>query len=173
MTLTYIKPEVIPNEDFVFRNIHVIQYKKWQPQGIRPNESDFSHRYINGEREDGLSVNWEKYCSIETAFILLGLQKRKDGVSYIDPKEFKLIKLNVGDIRELDILSDSDILVIHDPIEDNIGHSLICFDEYIEDQVRLKLCELVESYTNRIEYPTDFSIILKEIEKRKKQMKIE
>ncbi len=128
--------EVIPDEDFVYRNISFFQWKKHKPKN-RPNEADFV------PDSDGLSVNWDRYCSLTQAAVLLGLNKNAKG-NFINPRDFRIIKFNVGELRKI-TLSDGDGIkdVIHDPLLNNYSHSLICFDD--DEEIRLKICDLVEA----------------------------
>lgn len=137
MSLEVSISEIIPNEHHVFRNVHCAQYNKWIAKRI-PNESDFSLK----PNEDGLSVNWQHYCNINEVFILLGTQKNKKQ-EFRNPKEFKVIKFNVGDLRNLNLLIDNYIDVKHDPQVENYAHSLVCYRD--DEEVRLKLCDMVSS----------------------------
>lgn len=143
-----IAKEIIPNEDNVYRNIHFSQLKKYKPKR-RPNETDF----IPGE--DGLSVNWDKYCTIDYAFILIGLHKKNNG-NYLKPNEFQIIRFNVGELRDIKLVDDKRIDdVVHDPQIENKSHSLVCFND--DEEIRLKMCDIVEAdYDNRVLKPDSF-----------------
>ena len=150
----------IPNEDYVFRNTPLFQFKQWSENKRRPNEADFIPDL------DGLSVNWEKYCTLEEVFILIGLSKNRSG-NYLDQRNFKTIQFNVGVLRSLTRLEGDPIDVIHDPKENNYSHSLVCYSED-EEEIRVKLCELVhQNYESMVMKPADFSSIEKQIEKLK------
>ncbi len=149
--------EDIPNEDYVFRNIHCAQHKKWKAKRT-PNESDFSLR----PGEDGLSVNWDKYCSLAHAFILVGIQKDRN-LQFRNPAEFKIIKLNIGEVRNLSTLG-MEVDVRHDPLQDNKAHSLICYED--AEEIRLKLCDLV-SNTEQPLLTIDFELINNQLEERR------
>lgn len=163
--LENIPIETIPSEHFILKRVNVAEIKNRWSSKRRPSEVDFMHRIIDGEREDGISTQWEKYCSLTELFIRVGVQKnRKD--EYMNPKHFKAIKLNVGDIRALEVLIDVD--VIHSPLSpDDYGHSLICFEEDGSDEVRLKLCDLVENHPGNLYYPEDFTEIIKIVEEKR------
>ena len=153
--------EDIPNEDFVYRNVPLFFYQKWSSKR-RPNESDFMLR----EGESGLSVNWNKYCTPEENFVLIGLKKSAKSGKYLDPKTFRAIILNVGDVRSLNLTSNEPINIIHKPLKEptiNIAHAeILCEDE---DEFRLKLCELIESYPDPFLKP-DFNKVIEELKKR-------
>lgn len=144
-----IPDEFIPDEDYVLRNVHFAQYKRWNAKRI-PTESDFTLR----PNEDGLSVNWEKYCSLNSAFLLLGVQKDKND-NFRNPSDFKILRLNVGQIRRL--VSDDSVDVKHNPLAINHAHSLVCYED--EEEIRLKLCDLVATVENPL-----LTIDFKEIE---------
>lgn len=129
-----VESKEILDEDSIFRNIHCASYKKWFPKR-RPNEADFRFD------KDGMSVTWEKYCTLTELFIILGLQKNKSG-QYRNPKGFKVIKFNVKELRNLVLSTGETLDVMYAPTKENIGHSLVCCpsDELV-DEVRLKLCE--------------------------------
>lgn len=141
-----VKLTEIPNEDSIFRNIHCASYKKWSPKR-RPNEADFRFD------KDGMSVTWEKYCTLTELFIIIGLQKNKSG-QYRNPKEFKVIKFNVKQLRNLILSTGETLKVIYSPTEENIGHSLVCCpNEELLDEVRLKLCDMVETFEEPLIQP--------------------
>ena len=167
MNLTTIPIEVIPDKDWVFRNIHFSQYKKWTDSKRRPDESDFILRIdpATGQKETGLSVKWDKYCTVHSIFVNKGLGKTRNGKD-VNPKDFKVVKLNVGDIRNIKLLTDEKIDVIHKPEPNNDSHSEICCED--EDEIRLKLCDLVQSYQNAVLVP-NFDEVNTEIEIIKKE----
>ena len=152
-------PELIPDGDYIFRNVHVMQSRKWHNTKT-PNTSDFALR----PDERGLSVNWDKYCTTNDIFIMIGLRKTKSGKDYQNPSDYKLIKLNVGDVRKISLLITEIIDVLHRPELNNKAHSEICCED--EDEIRLKLCELVESYEDPIIKP-DIPMLIVELEKRR------
>ena len=117
-SITAIPTEIIPNEDFVYRNIHVMQSRKWVNYR-RPNETDFSLK----SGEEGLSVNWDKYCTLVGIFVLLGLQKLKDGINYRNPRDFKVMKFNVGEIRDIKLVNNEIVDIIHKPELNNKAHA--------------------------------------------------
>jgi hypothetical protein len=93
--------EVIPNQDFVFRRVHVNEGINWPDiHKIQPN--------IFRSDQDGMSVNWNKYA---TADETLGSNPTKNGV----------IKLEVGKIRH----EPEHLDVIHTPIHSNRAHSSV------------------------------------------------
>lgn len=162
--------QIISDCDYIFRNVHNSSYNKWKPR-TTPNEANFKH-YVNpedGKREDGLSVSWQNHCSLDNVFILLGLKTKKkgDGVIYLNPKEYKVIKLKVGDIKDLNLVTESIISVVHNPTPNNYGHALICFEEEGEEEIRLKLVDLAASYGWNPMTSNNFDEIIKEIETRK------
>jgi hypothetical protein len=147
----------------VYRNVHVVQYKKWQSKK-QPNPSDFLLR----PGESGLSVNWERYCSSNEIFIKLGLIKNKAGSAYLNPKEFKAIIIKVKDIRSIELLSGQFVNVVHKPEVDNRAHAEIqC--ELNDEEVRLKLCEIVEGYENPLIIP-DMDIIEPALQQRRETL---
>ena len=127
--------EDIPNEDFVYRNVHRMKFKDWETPRT-PNEADFSLR----ENETYLSSNWNKYCTELDIFIMLGLQKTPKG-NWRDFMEFKSIKLSVGKLRGMQLTEPNAVLVNHKPEDDNHSHSAIITEDDVE--FRLKLCDLV------------------------------
>jgi hypothetical protein len=153
--------EKILDEHFVFRNIHFISYKKWEPKR-RPNETDFVFD------EDGMSVTWETKCDIVELFVILGMSKSRKG-NFLNPKEFKVIKLNVGDLRTLELSNDYKLDVHHSPTPENIGHaSVVCqnFSDEIITEIRLKLCDMVEKFEQTLHEP-DYSEVQKILHTRK------
>jgi hypothetical protein len=142
--------EVIPDEDNVYRNVPTIHIGRWV-SSRQPKESDFTLR----EGEIGLSVNWDKYCTLNEAFVKIGLERTpKNPAIYRNPKDFKVIKINVGDLRKIKLLSEVPVTVIHDPIDipvANRSHSLICSED--QDEFRLKLCDLISSFEDIFENP--------------------
>ena len=90
--------EEIPDKDHVFYRIHI--------ENIRDNT------IIPGafrQRDDGMSVDWDKYGSPE----------RLKNVA-IEPEKNGIVKFSVKKIRENNLLS-----VDHDPLPDNRAHSLV------------------------------------------------
>jgi hypothetical protein len=155
-----LEKKYIPNEDFVFRDIHFTVFKKWSENKRKPNEADFI------PDPDGLSVNWETYCTPEERFVIIGTSKKANG-DYKNHKEFKAIRFNVGLIRSITTIEGDNIDVIHDPQEDNYSHSLIYYSED-DEEIRVKLCDIVhENYDSMVLKPSDFPSIEKQIEKLK------
>lgn len=137
--------EIIPDEDYVFRQIHKEQFKKKDSRF--PSERHFS---LN-EGEKGLSVNWERYCSVERNWILIGLSYRHNSTSYKDPALFHVFRINVGVLRVVQGVED----VIHDPVyneppllgkPNNRSHSLIKYSN--DEEYRLKLSDLADMVGN-------------------------
>ena len=153
--------EIIPSEDHVFRNVTIIQFKQWKND--QPNPSDFMLR----EGETGLSVNWDKYCTIDEVVYGIGMSLTKKRTQYQDPRTYKIIKFGVADIRLIKLMEDGESLdVIHCP-DDNrpkpldIAHSEIRL--VVDDEVRLKLSELVKSYDPPV-VEIDLNPILQKLE---------
>lgn len=96
----------IYDEDFVLRRVPTFLPNYVKPDGTI---SSFAFRLRTGE--NGLSVDVEKFSSFEKATL-----RRKD---------FRLLKLNVGQIRN-EVNEGLD--VIHDPLPDNEAHALITGD---------------------------------------------
>ncbi len=121
--------EVIPNSNNVFRNVSVGQVNNWAKGKRRPNPADF----VLKEEEEGLSVNWDKYFNINDIFVNIGLKKtKKDQTKYLDPKAFRVIKFNVGDLRNIELITNNHVNVIYklffEPPLCNRPHTEICYD---------------------------------------------
>ena len=72
--------------------------------------------------------------------------------------DFKVIKFNVGELRNIRLFDDKQIDdVVHDPLESNYSHSLICFQD--DEEIRLKLCEIVERNYETLVLKGDFEFI--------------
>ena len=94
----------ISNEDNVLRRVPT-----FLPNYIK-DDGTISRMAFSPKRDaKGLSVDLEKLSSFEKA-------------SLNQPDRFRILKVNVGIIRN-DINDGLD--VIHDPVEDNVAHSLI------------------------------------------------
>lgn len=100
-----VKVKNIPDNDFLFRNFNLKLIVK--PRGYFAHEVPINA--FRDEKGDGISTAWEKYCSA----------KKLRRLSKI-PKFNGVIKMNVGNIRKIPVLS-----VIHNPKMRNYGHSLI------------------------------------------------
>jgi hypothetical protein len=128
--------EEIPDNHFVFRSI---RYSGWSKQNKkRPQEACFS------PVPDGLSVNWEKHCDLQNVFVILGASKNIGNGKYKDFREFRAIKFQVSEIKNIELLEPSDIDVVHNPQPGNYSHSLVCYDENNEE-IRIKLADIVEA----------------------------
>lgn len=132
------KIEIIPDIDFVLRQVPVTQTA---PSGRRvPNEAAFKLR----PRENGLSVNWEKYLDVKGNYILLGLTFNNKN-TFNEYTSFKIFRLEVGYIRSISGVTD----VLHDPVfrgeptlvgqPNNRAHSLIICDD--DEEIRMKLSD--------------------------------
>ena len=138
-------PEKIPNQDFVFRNVHFTQRT-----GRIPNEAAFKLR----QGETGLSVNWDKYIDVKGCYILIGLSYSNSN-KFNDYTAFKIFKLQVEYIRSIDGIND----VIHMPVfngapppigkPNNQAHSeILCIDD---EEVRVKLADYCHNnYANSL-----------------------
>lgn len=153
--------EQIPNNDNVFRQVPVMHLTKISKKKRIPNEANFK------PDPDGLSVNWEKYCSSNRCYQLLGLTHNRKG-EFINITSFKLIKLNVGDIRDINGIND----IIHDPTPyrgvgkpQNDGHALIKYND--DAEIRLKLADYASD--KLVEKP-DFAQLENEIAQLKKRL---
>ncbi len=100
-----LKVKIIPDKDFLFRNFNIKLIIT--PRGYDSHEVPINA--FRAEKSDGISTAWEKYCSAKK---LRRLSKT--------PKFNGVIKLNVGKVRKIPILS-----VNHEPTMKNYGHSLI------------------------------------------------
>ncbi len=100
-----LKVKLIPDVDFIFRNFNLKLIVT--PRGYDSYEVPIN--IFRDEKGDGISTAWEKYCSAKKL-------KRLSNA----PKFNGVIKLNVGKVRRIPILS-----VNHDPTMKNYGHSLI------------------------------------------------
>ena len=154
--------ELIPDEDFVYRQVPVLALPKIDNKRV-PNEANFI------PDNDGLSVNWDKYCDEDTCYKLLGLTYNNKQ-QFINITVFKLIKLNVGYVRNIEGIQG----VIHDPkIEEskgspkNWGHSLIVYKN--DEEVRLKLADYCRE-NNLICPKPNFSNLNKEIDELKARL---
>ena len=159
--MSAVVKEEIPDNHFVFRSI---RYSDWSKQNKkRPKEASFS------SFPDGLSVNWEKHCDLENVFVILGSSKNIANGRYKDFREFRAIKLNVGEIKSLPLVEPSPIDVVHNPQPDNYSHSLVCYDEH-NDEIRVKLADIVEAQYDLIVFsPPNHAEIQAKIEEIRKR----
>src|SRR5271157_3771361 len=101
--------EDIPDEDEVFRNVHVNLLRNWAfPDKIPPN--------VFMSDEDGMSCDWAKYSTPQMT------QERARC-----PEKNGVIQMNVGATRSIKF-GESALDVKHDPIEHpqpNRAHSLV------------------------------------------------
>lgn len=93
----------ILDEDYVLRRIPT-----FLPNYIKPDGSISTLAFRLKKDEDGLSVNLKRLSTFKQATL--------------GKSDFRLLQVNVGKIRN-DI--NDDLNVIHDPLENNIAHSLI------------------------------------------------
>ena len=132
--------KIIPNEDFVLRQVHILRTKDINGKKI-PTEAAFSLRSSDLE---GLSVNWERYITIKENYILLGLTFNSNK-KFVDYTLFKIFKIQVQFIRSLENIED----VVHSPVfhgslppigrPNNYAHSLIQGE--IDEEVRMGLAD--------------------------------
>ena len=143
----------IPVSDFVLRNIH---FSHWVKK--RPKEASFS------PLPDGLSINWEKHCSIDNSFVIIGCSKRVNSEEYKKYQDFKIIRFNVGELKQLKLIDLNLIKVFHDPQVNNFSHSLVCYDEN-DAEIRVKMCDMVEQKYSQIVFkPENLGVIEADIE---------
>lgn len=145
----------IPDENHVLRNVHCAQYKKWKARRI-PKETEFSLRI----GEDGLSVIWEERCNLTRLFIIIGYSKNRKNTAFLNPEEFKVIRFNVGYLRNLTQSTDNKVDVIYNPRPENDAHSLVLYSD--DEEIRIKLCELVEGQEAPL-ISIDYQIIQEEL----------
>lgn len=137
--------EEIPDEDYVYRQVltfsHLLNGKS--PRRF-PNETQFELR----DGEIGLSVNWDKYITVQDNFILLGLTHNKLG-EYLEYTSFKIFKFPVVFPKKIEGIKD----VLHKPIfngnpaplglPNNQSHSEIVYEN--DEEIWLKLSDYCES----------------------------
>ena len=135
--------EEIPDKDFVYRRIptgHLIGDK---PRRF-PSPSHF--KFIG----DGLSVNWDKYISVNENIILIGITYKKDMDEFMDYTPYHIFKFNVGKVK----LIAEEIEIKHNPVfhkeipsppgcPNNKAHSLVIYSD--DEEIRLKLSEYCSS----------------------------
>lgn len=113
--------EIIPNKDFLFRNVHQNYIAVDQPNVIPPGNFQ--------EHNHGISMDWDKYSSAEEC-----RQTAKE------PDLNGVITINVGKIRGLESLE-----VQHEPKPSNRAHTNIHRLNNLRPQrktkIRLKLSE--------------------------------
>jgi hypothetical protein len=149
--------EYIPNEDHVFRNIRYSSWSK-KPNKRRPIEADF----ILDDGEDGLSVNWDKYCDLEKCFILIGLIRTQRG--FLPIGDWKVIRFNVGALRGIALSDEKKVEdVVYDPKPKNNSHSLVLYEN--DEEIRVKLCEIVErDYDKMVHKCPDYNKVQEKLE---------
>jgi hypothetical protein len=92
----------IGNEDTLLRRFII-----GHPNYMRPDGSVSSFAYEPSSRDtDGISVDLEKLTTLND--------------SVIDPRKFGLLRIAAGAVRSIPLLD-----CIHNPIHENIAHSLI------------------------------------------------
>ncbi|QXP56214.1 hypothetical protein H0I25_00020 [Cellulophaga sp. HaHa_2_95] len=139
--------EIISDESFVYRQTTPRQRSGTKKRKF-PNESHFELRH----GESGLSVNWDKYITIEENFILIAITKSSKG-NYLDHSIFRIFKYPVSLFRSIDLIED----VIHKPEfhgnphpkgkPNNQSHSEVIYENDIE--IFVKLCSYCdEEYEN-------------------------
>jgi hypothetical protein len=163
--------EFIPNEDHVIRQVHHRDLVKKPKDRRFPNEAHFALHY----GEDGLSVNWSKYCDENHCFVLIGLSHKinTDG-AYKIPADYKGFKFNVGRLREVDGIDD----VVHDPkfygpppqigLPNNRAHTLVHYQD--DEEIRLKLSDFVRDNYDEMLCNRNLEIIESEIMKLKSRI---
>jgi hypothetical protein len=158
--MSAVAKEEIPDNHFVYRNI---RFSSWSKQNKRrPQEACFS------PVPDGLSVNWEHHCTLEEVFVIIGTAKNVVTGRYKDFREFRAIKFEVGEVKNLELVEPANIDVIHNPQPDNYSHSLVCYDEHNEE-IRVKLSDIVEAKYDLIVFsPPNQAAIQTQIEERRK-----
>ncbi|UOB19372.1 hypothetical protein [Abyssalbus ytuae] len=139
------KTELIPDEDFVFRQ--VTPRDREGPNGKRrrfPNETHFQLR----KNEEGLSVNWSKYIDVEKNYILIALTKNQEKGTFQNHTAYKIFKYPVSFLRSIEKIED----VIHTPKfngdpapigkPNNQSHSDVVYENDVEIFVKLMdFCE--------------------------------
>jgi hypothetical protein len=162
--------EEIPDGDNIFRQIHYTQWDKQNKDRKVPKDSHFV------PDPDGLSVNWEQYCSLKDVFIIIGLSHKfppnPEG-KFKDPTGFLVIKFNVKGLRKIEGINE----VKHNPIfygvpppigkPNNRGHSLVIYPN--DEQIRLLLCEAVHNNQDCV-CKIDFKIIEAELQELKRRL---
>ncbi|MGN7722273.1 hypothetical protein [Chitinophaga sp. 22620] len=140
--LAYPKPiEVITNECFVYRQAHIDKLKNKRI----PSESHFI------PDSDGLSVYWNRHCTVNEIYILIGLSYRHKKTEYKNHEHFKVFKLNAGMLRSINGVQD----VLHTPIingnpaplgqPNNYSHSSVIYEN--DEEIRMKICDFIsENY---------------------------
>lgn len=75
------------------------------------DNNDINLQAFKPHGDDGLSVNWDKYCTAEECLTITGKSSKTHGVGHFI----------VHEVRTTERLE-----VQHDPIDGNYAHSLIC-----------------------------------------------
>jgi hypothetical protein len=108
----------ILDSDNVFRRV-----PKYNPNYIKPDGSVTSLAFKTKRGEDGLSVDLERFSTVEK--------------SILDSSKFALYSLNVGIIRQI---KPDKMDVEHNPQEDNEAHCLIIPEVSDKNAKKIKLC---------------------------------
>jgi hypothetical protein len=97
-----MEKEQIPNDTKLYLRVSKAHVK---------TDDDINLQAFKPHGDDGLSVNWNKYSTTELCLTITGKSSKTHGIAHFV----------VGNVREIENLT-----VVHDPIEGNYPHSLIC-----------------------------------------------
>lgn len=117
--------EFIPDQDYVFRYVHLGLINRKKPEMIMPNYFSFLN--------NSMSVSWDKYISAEG--ISEQLKEKKS--------EYGILKMKVGLLREI-----KELEVFHSPTSDVRSHALITIKAYepksSQIRIRVNLAKIAE-----------------------------
>lgn len=156
----FAEPLPIPPESFVLRQANKTILDK---EGRYPKAKHFI------PDEDGLSVHWDNFITVEEVFHIIGLSYKFAKEEFKDPCQFHIFKFPVHFL----LLIEGIAQVIHSPVfngnpapvgmPNNYAHSSICYGQ--DEEIRLKL----SAYCNEeheVAYckVQDFELLEKEVE---------
>ena len=157
--------EYIPDEDYVYRQVHIKNAPKINGKRI-PDETNFI------PDEDGLSVHWDKYTTINDVYCVIGLSHNMKG-GYKDYTGFKVFQFPVTFLRRLQGISG----VIHTPVingnpapighPNNRAHASVILPN--DEEIRIKLTDhVINNYINSYcDFDvTHFNIEIKQLRNR-------
>lgn len=163
-------PLPVPDSDSVFRQCFKLNLKPIPGSDSRRFPSD-SHFIPD---TDGLSVNWDAYCTIDSVYHIIGLTFKHKKETFKNPKDFGLFKIPVAFVRAIENVID----VKHSPVyngnpasvgnPNNYAHASLIYPD--DEEIRLKLSDFCKENHDGSYCEGDFSLLEPEIEDLRKRL---
>jgi len=155
-------PEVINEEDFVYRQVPVQQ--RISNRGKKyPSESHFILR----ESEDSLSFNWAKYIDVQKNFQLIGISYFRD--KFLDYTAFKIFRFPVNFLKSLSKFKRVEYSPVFNGLPSPIGqpniksHTSLHCDAF-DDAIRAELSDFCLDNYEQSYCEFDVKLVRAEIE---------